>query len=106
MFFSIRRIGVVCVFLLVFGTTLQAATPEVAAPVAQITLAQAIELALRHNPELIASAYGISAAQARILQAAARPNPDLGLELENFAGSGSARGAEALETTLSLSQVV
>lgn len=106
MFFSIRRIGVVCVFLFGFGTTLQAETPEVAAPVAEITLAQAIELALRRNPELIASGYGISAAQARILQAAVRPNPELGLELENFAGSGRARGTEALETTLSLSQVV
>lgn len=106
MFLSIRRIGVVCVFLSVFGTTLRAATSEAAAPAAQITLAQAIDLALRRNPELIASGYGISAAQARVLQAAVRPNPDLGLELENFAGSGSLRGTDALETTLSLSQVV
>lgn len=106
MFLSIRRIGVVCVLLFVFGTTLQAATPGAVAPVAQITLAQAIDLALRRNPELIASGYGISAAQARVLQAAARPNPELGLELENFAGSGSLRGTDALETTLSLSQVV
>lgn len=106
MVFLIRRVCVACLFLSGFGTTFQAATAEAVAPGAEVTLGQAIELALRRNPELIASGYELSAAQARIQQAGVRPNPELGLELENFAGSGNVRGTDALETTLSLSQVV
>lgn len=102
----IRRVCVVYFFLCGFGITLQAATAEAGAPAAELTLGQAIELALRRNPELIASGYDLSAAQARILQAGVRPNPEVSLELENFAGSGNAGGADALETTLSLGQVV
>lgn len=102
----IRRICVACLFLFGFGTTLQAATRGAAAPGAEATLGQAIELALRRNPELIASGYELSAAQARIQQARVRPNPELSLELENFSGSGNVRSADVLETTLSLGQVV
>jgi len=71
-----------------------------------LTLGDAVELALKNNPELLASRYELTAAQARSLQAGLRPNPELSLELENFAGSGEARGTDALETTLSLSQVI
>lgn len=106
MIVSIRRACVACVCLLGLVGGIEAAVPDALALDQQISLAQAVELALRRNPELIASAYELSAAQARILQAGVRPNPELGLELENFAGSGSVRGADALETTLSLSQVV
>jgi cobalt-zinc-cadmium efflux system outer membrane protein len=71
-----------------------------------LTLAEAIDAALRLNPELLASGYELSAAQARMVQADARPNPELSMEFENFAGTGSTRSVDALETTLSLSQVL
>ncbi len=77
-----------------------------AAQPAELTLAAALDAALRNHPDLRASAYEVGAAQARIVQAGLAPNPELSLELENFAGSGAARGTDALETTLSLSQVV
>jgi outer membrane protein, heavy metal efflux system len=72
----------------------------------EITLAGAIDTALKRNPDLIASRYELTAAQARIVSAGARINPTLGVELENFAGAGTTRGVDALETTLSLSQVI
>lgn len=75
-------------------------------PRGELTLAQAIEAALACNPDLIASRYELTAAQARIVQARLRPNPTLDLELENFAGSGDFRGTRQLESTLSLSQVI
>jgi cobalt-zinc-cadmium efflux system outer membrane protein len=75
-------------------------------PRGALTLAQAIDAALQRNPALQASRYDLTAAQARVLQAGMRLNPEVGLELENFAGSGAARGTEALEATLSLGQVV
>lgn len=72
----------------------------------ELTLAGALDAALRNHPDLRASAYELSAAQARIVQADLRPNPELALEFENFAGSGNTRAVDALETTLSLSQVL
>src|SRR5262245_33181139 len=75
-------------------------------PRGELTLARAIEAALARNPDLVASAYDLRAADARIEQARLRLNPELGVELENFAGTGEARGTDILETTLSLSQVV
>jgi cobalt-zinc-cadmium efflux system outer membrane protein len=50
--------------------------------------------------------FEMRAADARIAQAGLRPNPELGITLENFGGSGSERGTDALESTLSLSQVI
>jgi len=73
---------------------------------AEITLPAAIERALARNPDLIASRYQLTAAQGRIVQAGLRVNTELDLELENFAGSGETHGLDALETTLSLSQVI
>lgn len=71
-----------------------------------LTLAGALDAALRNHPDLRASAFELDAAQARLVQAGLGPNPELSLELENFAGSGDSRGTDALEATLSLSQVV
>jgi outer membrane protein, heavy metal efflux system len=75
-------------------------------PRGELTLAQAIDATLRSNPDLVASSYELTAAQARIVQAGLRPNAELALELENFAGSGETRGTDVLETTLSLSQAI
>ena len=75
-------------------------------PRGAITLAQALDAALNNNPELQASRYELTAAQARIIQAGKRPNPELNLELENFAGSGQTSGTDSLETTLAFSQVI
>lgn len=83
--------------------TYAADSPE---PRGTITLAQALDTALKNNPELAASRYELTAAQARMVQADLRLNPELAIELENFAGSGDVRGTDALETTLAFSQVV
>ncbi|HET8697937.1 MAG TPA: TolC family protein [Gammaproteobacteria bacterium] len=72
----------------------------------ELTLASAIDLALARNPNLEASRYELTAAQGRIVQAGLKPNPELGLELENFGGTGSVNALGALETTLRLSQVI
>lgn len=86
--------------------TASARAAENPASVADLTLASAIDMALKRNPDLVASRYELTAAQARILQAGLRINPEIDLELENFAGSGAVNGTDALETTLSLSQVI
>jgi len=80
--------------------------PGAAADSAGLTLAQAIDNALARNPELRSSAFRLTRAQAEMETARLRPAPELSLELENFAGSGETRGTDALETTLSFTQVV
>lgn len=79
-------------------------------PVAQaadgLSLAEALAHALRDNPEFRVYPYNQRAAEADKLQAGLRPNPDLGVSLENFAGTGDVRGIKSLETTLSLSQLI
>lgn len=77
-----------------------------AEPTGDLSLARAVDATLRRNPALIVTSYELKAADARITQAALRPNPVVGLQLENFAGSGAVSGIESLETTLSLSQVI
>ncbi len=71
-----------------------------------LTLRQALELALIHNPELDASSHGVRAAQANARQAAAWRNPELELDAEGFAGSGARKGYATAETSLRLSQSV
>lgn len=99
---SQARACIACVLSLAMGSFATAADPSQD----ELTLAQAVALAFQHNPDLRASSFELPAAQARIAQAGVRPNPELALEFENFAGSGFARGVDALESTLSLSQVV
>jgi len=71
-----------------------------------LTLEVAVSNALAGNPDLAAGGFTLRAAEARITQANLRPNPELSLDLENFAGSGTLQGTDSLESTLSLSQVV
>jgi len=71
-----------------------------------LTLRQALALALLQNPELSAFTWEVRAAEARTLQVGLRPNPELGLEVENIAGTGAFQGGRSAETTLRLSQVI
>lgn len=100
------RATVVLALLLATPLTCLASPSSTTEPVGELTLARAVETALARNPDLAASGYELKAADARMTQAGLRPNPTLSAEFENFAGSGVARGTDALETTLSLSQVI
>ncbi len=80
--------------------------PEIAEPVDDITLRQALALALMHNPELRAFSWDIRASQARQLQASLWPNPSLEVEVEEAGGTGPRSGFDAAETTIQLSQLI
>ncbi len=75
-------------------------------PAGIITLRQALSLALLQNPALATFSYEIRAAEARALQASLYPNPEVGIELENFAGSGAFSGTGEMETTVFLGQPI
>ncbi|MBI3118683.1 MAG: TolC family protein [Candidatus Hydrogenedentes bacterium] len=60
---------------------------------AVLTLAAALERVERENPRLRAFVWELEAAQARVLQARLRPNPELALEVEDFRLGGGSGGA-------------
>lgn len=73
---------------------------------AAIGMEEAITKTLARNPALVAFGYQIEIQQARLTQSQLRPNPELGLVVENAFGSGEYEGTEGAETTLSLGWVL
>lgn len=67
-----------------------------------ITLDEAITRSLKSNPELIAFGYQIEAHKGDILQSGLKPNPELRVSVENVLGTGSYKGVDGAETTLSI----
>lgn len=82
---------------------LACAHPVLAAPAPsfQDLLAQSAQA-----PRRAESQAQIAAAQGRLDQAGAWRNPELSLNVENFAGKGPMEGLDSAETTLSLSQTL
>ncbi|MEZ5065372.1 MAG: TolC family protein [bacterium] len=58
------------------------------------------------HPGLAAMVAEAAARAADLDQAGARPNPELEVSFENFAGTGDASGLDALEATFALSQTL
>lgn len=75
-------------------------------PTGALTLREALALALARNPELAVFSWDVRIGEARMLQAGLRPNPEVGVDVENVAGTGEFRGAREAETTLQLSQLI
>lgn len=98
--------------ILTSGLAVQAQTPsanarsEIAEPTGPLTLAQAVALALARSPELEAFDWDMRAADARVVQAGAFPNPEFAAETEDFGGKGDRRGFRAADTTLTISQLI
>ncbi|MBR7620008.1 TolC family protein [Phenylobacterium sp. 20VBR1] len=87
-----RRLLMACAVL--FATV---SFDAVAAP---LTLPEALTRAAAYDPSLPAGAARVQAAEAGVRQAGVRPNPILGADLENFAGSGDIGLADRSEATL------
>ncbi len=90
------------VFILVISTDFAFAT-AVGSP---LTLGEAIARVLENNPHLQAADFDAQAAAERIRQQGQARPYELGVELENLAGTGEASGVSGLETTLSLGRVL
>lgn len=69
-----------------------------------LTLEQALEEAEARSPAIIAAGAEVQAAEARARQAGFRTNPELSVEVENFAGTGELSGLRRTETTVALNQ--
>jgi len=75
-------------------------------PRGELTLGEALRLTMQHNPDLAASAWEVRARQREAQQARRHPNPEVGVELENFGGSQEFSGWNGSETTIGISQLL
>lgn len=69
-----------------------------------LSLSEALARASAADPTLAGSEARLAAAEANLRQAGVRPNPTLGVELENFAGTGAYSLLDRTEATLSYQQ--
>lgn len=72
----------------------------------KLTMSTAMALALKKNPSLSGFSAEIRARDAAALQAGRLPNPELGVEMENFGGKDALEGFDGAETTIAFSQLV
>ena len=73
-------------------------------PAQGLTLPRALARAAQDNPALAAQPHDDRAAQAYVEQAGLRPNPEIGVSIENFAGTGRIQAVRGIETTVEASQ--
>ncbi|MBM4025965.1 MAG: TolC family protein [Planctomycetes bacterium] len=92
-------LGVVVLMVLATGAGNEAENSRDNGP---ITLRDALALAQARSPELAVFPYELRAAEARVLQAGLRPNPELQIEIEEFGGRGERRGFEGAETSVQI----
>lgn len=71
-----------------------------------LTLGEILVRVADSNPELLAYGIGRQAADGRVEQAGMGPNPTLSLSVENFGGTGRARGSDVMEVTIQANQLI
>ncbi len=72
----------------------------------ELLLEQALGFVLSGNPLLRRLESEISALNGTVIQVGLLPNPEIGTEIENFAGQGDMKGFDKAETTIYLSQLI
>ena len=100
----------ICGTALLSAALLFVAVDAAATPTQQFSLAQAIQLAFAHNPDLRLSVLGVDGAAAMLKVASAQPNPTLtvqtmGINPHAGIGAGSLR-AKTVDSTLRLDQLI
>ena len=71
-------------------------------PTSRLTFEQAVLKSLQSHPQLAGYNYQLEAATARAAQAGIRPRPELGLVVEDVAGTGDFNNIESAQTTLGI----
>ncbi len=71
-----------------------------------LSLKAAIALALNSHPALEASRSAVASREAVLEQSSLGLNPEISLEVEDWAGTGAHRGVEAAQTTVQFSQTL
>jgi outer membrane protein, heavy metal efflux system len=72
----------------------------------ELNLSQALKLAIERNPTLKIFKFKDDGLVGEYQTANLKPQYELGVEAEQFAGTGDLQGIDSLETTVSLSSVI
>lgn len=99
------RIGFAMAGLL-FYTSVSAQIADKPVTTAKLSLRDAIEATLAHNPQLSSFTFRRDAAAGELQTASLKPALRFSSELENAAGSGEFKGTQSAELTLALSSVI
>lgn len=75
-------------------------------PAPPLSLSEALSRAAAFDPSRAATDARVLAGEAAVKQAGLKPNPTLGLELENFAGTGAYSLVDRTEATVSYQQTL
>ncbi len=109
-FFIPKQMGkwsvVFCLLLLSLITTTGVIASDPGNDNRTINLHQAVIKTMEHNPDLRAFAYQLKAQQGRVQQAGLAPSPELNVELEDVLGTGSNKGVDSAQLTLSIDWVL
>jgi cobalt-zinc-cadmium efflux system outer membrane protein len=89
----------------VFLTSAQQVNDSLEIEYQKIALNEAVETALKNNPNLTVYEYEIESLEKQKLQAGLIPNPEAAFEAENFLGGKDLSGLKGSEFTLSASQL-
>lgn len=98
------RLGMWCVLLWCCPAAQAQAAEE--AGMRTLQLSEAVARTLARNPGLTAHGFAVEAQRGRITQAELKPNPELGLLVENVLGTGEFETLDVAETTLSLGWIL
>lgn len=96
---AVRSVVLSAMFLL-------ASCPSILSQERALTLSEALSRAVAADFGIPAARERVRGAEAGVRQAGRFPNPSVGVEVENFAGSGSHRGVQRAETTLFAQQTI
>ena len=88
------------------GVVLMCISSVVIAQNTTLNLAQALEKTVKQSPALQEYPLQLRMIDAQRLQAGFKPNPEIGVSLENVAGTGDSQGLDNAELTLTLSQLI
>jgi cobalt-zinc-cadmium efflux system outer membrane protein len=88
------------------GISIAQEKPAAVIAAGELTLAQALAQGLARHPALAPYDWEIKAREAAIKQVSRPPNPSVGLEVEDVAGTGPYGGTRQAQTTLALSQPI
>jgi cobalt-zinc-cadmium efflux system outer membrane protein len=72
----------------------------------EITLLDVFAAVLLNNPRLAQYGWSVRISEAETLQAGLLPNPEIGIDVEEFAGSGERSGFDGAESTVLISQLI
>lgn len=89
----------------VFSVSAQQVNDSLEIEYQKITLIEAVETAMKNNPNLTVYKYEIESLEKQKIQAGLIPNPEANFEAENFLGGKELSGFKGSEYTLSVSQL-